>query len=129
MLRHRDVLIKQSGRIRFGGVAQSWNTHLTWTKISGGIRCWDQFIYDRDDVNDPKSTVGVLAIWGTQSYFDAEGSAWGFHGTLKLPPQTAEHSDVLQMATEAFYAAAGPAFRKSGHVALRSLLCTAKLRN
>jgi hypothetical protein len=22
--------------------------HLTWTKISGGIRCWDQFIYDRD---------------------------------------------------------------------------------
>jgi hypothetical protein len=51
---------------------------LTWTKISGGIRCWDQFIYDRDDVNDPKSTVGVLAMWGTRSYFDAEGSALGF---------------------------------------------------
>jgi hypothetical protein len=80
---------------------------LTWTKISGGISCWDQFIYDRDDVNDPKSTVGVLAMWGTQSYFNAEGSAWGFHSTLKLPPLTAEHSDVLQMATEAFYAAAG----------------------
>jgi hypothetical protein len=56
--------------------------HLTWTKISGGIHCWDQFIYDRDDVNDPESTVGVLAMWGTRSYFDAEGSAWGFHGTL-----------------------------------------------
>jgi hypothetical protein len=46
-------------------------------------------------------------MWGTLSYFDAEGSAWGFHCTLKLPPLTAEHSDVLQMATEAFYAAAG----------------------
>jgi hypothetical protein len=59
--------------------------HLTWTKISGGIRCWDQFNYDRDDVNDPKSTVGVLAMWGTRSYFDARGSAWEFHGTLELP--------------------------------------------
>jgi hypothetical protein len=81
--------------------------HLTWTKISGGIRCWDQFIYDREDVNDPKSTVGVLAMWGTRSYFDARGTAWEFHGTLELPSRTAEHSDVLQMATEAFYAAAG----------------------
>jgi hypothetical protein len=25
---HRDVLIEQSGRIRFGGVAQSWNISL-----------------------------------------------------------------------------------------------------
>jgi hypothetical protein len=48
--------------------------HLTWTKISGGIRCWDQFIYDRDTVNDRKSTVGVLAMWGTRSYFDARGA-------------------------------------------------------
>jgi len=81
--------------------------HLTWTKISGGIRCWDQFIYDREDVNDPKSTVGVLAMWGTRSYFDARGYAWEFHGTLELPSRAAEHSDILQMATEAFYAAAG----------------------
>jgi hypothetical protein len=49
--------------------------HLTWTKISGGIRCCDQFISDREDVNDPKSTVGVLAMWGTLKYFDARGSA------------------------------------------------------
>jgi hypothetical protein len=81
--------------------------HLTWTKISGGIRCWDQFKYDRDDVNDPESTVGVLAMWGTRSYFDARGSAWEFHGTLALPSRADGHSDVLQMATEAFYAAAG----------------------
>jgi hypothetical protein len=81
--------------------------HLTWIKISGGIRCWDQFIYDREDVNDPKSTVGVLAMWGTRSYFDARGYAWEFHGTLELPSRAAEHSDILQMATEAFYAAAG----------------------
>jgi hypothetical protein len=49
--------------------------HLTWTKISGGFRCCDQFIYDREDVNDPKSTVGVLAMWGTLNDFDARGSA------------------------------------------------------
>jgi hypothetical protein len=81
--------------------------HLTWTKISGGIRCWDQFIYDRDDFNDPKSTVGVLAMWGTQSCFDARESALEFQGTLELPSREAEHRDILQLATGAFYAAAG----------------------
>ena len=83
-------------------------TAFTWTKISGGIRCWDQFNYDRDDVNDLKSTVGVLAMWGTRSYFDAEGKAWKFHGTLELPSRAdGRGDDVLQIATEAFYAAAG----------------------
>jgi hypothetical protein len=42
--------------------------HLTWTKISGGIRCWEQFNSDRDAVNDPQNTVDVLAMWGTWSF-------------------------------------------------------------
>jgi hypothetical protein len=46
-------------------------------------------------------------MWGTRSYFDAEGFAWGFHGKLKLPPRTAEHGNVLEIAREAFHAAAG----------------------
>ena len=90
-------------------------TPLTWTKVTGGIRCWSQFIYDRDNVNDPNSTVGVLAMWGTRSYFVARGSAWTFNGSLVLPPRTAEDSDILQMAREAFNAAAGlPNARPSG---------------
>ena len=83
-------------------------TAFTWTKISGGIRCWDQFICDRDCVNDPTTTGSVLAMWGTRSYFDAEGKAWEFHGTLELPSRAdGRGDDVLQIATEAFYAAAG----------------------
>ena len=90
-------------------------TPLTWTKVTGGIRCWSQFDYDRDNVNDPNSTVGVLAMWGTRSYFYARGCAWMFHGSLALPPRTAEDSDILQMAREAFNAAAGlPNTRPSG---------------
>jgi hypothetical protein len=81
--------------------------HLTWTNISGGIRCWEQFNSNRDAVKDPQSTADVLAMWGTRSYFDARASAWGFDGKLELPTRTAQHSDVLEMAREAFHAAAG----------------------
>jgi hypothetical protein len=81
---------------------------LTWTKITGGIRCCPQFNHDRDDVNDPQSTVDVLTMWGTRSYFNAVGSTWRFDGSLQLPPRTAENSDIMQMAREAFNAAAGP---------------------
>jgi hypothetical protein len=73
--------------------------HLTWTKISGRIRCWEQFNSDKDAVSNPQNTADVLAMWGAQSYFDAEGSAWGFDCKLKLPPLTAEHSDVLERRT------------------------------
>jgi hypothetical protein len=33
--------------------------HLTWTKISGGICCWEQFTSDRDAVNNPSPTRGT----------------------------------------------------------------------
>ena len=36
--------------------------NLTWTKISGGIRCWKQFNSDRNAVNDPQNTADVLAM-------------------------------------------------------------------
>ncbi len=81
--------------------------HLTWTKISDGIRCWEQFNSDRDAVNDPQNTADVLVIWVTQSFLDAQASAWVFDSKLELPPQTAKHSDVLEIAREAFHAAAG----------------------
>ena len=80
---------------------------LTWTKVTGGIRCWPQFIRDTRECYDSKSTLNVLALWGNRRYFDATGSAWMFTGKLILPPRTAD-CDVLQMATEVFNAAAGP---------------------
>ena len=80
---------------------------LTWTPVTGGIRCWPLFNYDRDNVNDPNSPVDVLAQWGTRSYFDALGTAWMFNGSLEVPPRTSEDFDILQMAREAFNAAAG----------------------
>jgi hypothetical protein len=68
---------------------------LAWTTVTGGIRCWPHFNYDRDNVNDPNSTVDVLAMWGTRSYFDAHGKAWMFKGSLEVPPRTAEDCDIL----------------------------------
>jgi hypothetical protein len=41
--------------------------------------------------SNSKSNVGMLAMWGTLSYFDARGSAWEFHSIAI----SAEHSDVL----------------------------------
>jgi len=88
---------------------------LTWTAVTGGIRCWPLFNYDRDNVNDPDSTVDVLAMWGTRSYFNAHGKAWMFTGSLEVPPRTAEDCDILQLAREAFNAAARlPDARPSG---------------
>jgi hypothetical protein len=81
--------------------------HLTWTKISGGIRCWEQFNSEKDAVNDPQNTADVLAMWGTRSFFDAQASAWVLDGKLELPSRAAEHSDVLEIAREAFHAVAG----------------------
>ena len=95
----------------------NWNgtDSLTWTTVTGGIRCWPQFNHDRDDVNDPDSTVDVLAMWGTRSYFEATGRAWMFKGSLEVPPRTAEDCDIVQMAKEAFIAAARlPDERPSG---------------
>lgn len=90
-------------------------TPLNWTKITGGIRCWSQFIIDREHVSDPASTVDVLTMWGNRSYFDARGRAWVFEGKITLPPQTSEDEDIPHMAREAFHAAAGlPHARPSG---------------
>jgi hypothetical protein len=80
---------------------------LVWTKVTGGIRSWPDFTEDRNDVNDPTSNVSVLAMWGTRSSFDARGKTWAFFGSLAVPSQTAADGDVLQIAREAFNAAAG----------------------
>jgi hypothetical protein len=76
---------------------------LTWTRVTGGIRSWPQYIRDMSD-----STLNILAEWGSRRYFDARGYAWMFTGKLILPPRTAENDDILQMATEAFNEVAGP---------------------
>jgi hypothetical protein len=57
-------------------------------------------------VNDQQNTADVLAMWATWRFFGAEASAWGFDGNLKLPSRTNEHNNVLEMAREAFHAAA-----------------------
>jgi hypothetical protein len=46
-------------------------------------------------------------MWGTWRFFGSEASALGFDSNLELPPQTAQHNDVLKMARETFHAATG----------------------
>jgi hypothetical protein len=89
-------------------------THLSWTKITGGIRSWPQSNHDRADVSDPQtraqSSTDVLAEWGTRNYFEARGRMWTFSANLKLevPPRTANDDDFLRMARKAFHAASDP---------------------
>jgi hypothetical protein len=69
---YRDI--ERRGRISIT-LCDVLGTHLTLTKITGGIRSWPQFNHDRDDVNEPQSNTDVLAMWGTQSYLEARGKA------------------------------------------------------
>jgi hypothetical protein len=89
--------------------------HLTWTKISGGVRCWDWFIYDRDDVNDPKSTVGVLAMWGTHSYFDARGYGPLGSSTVRLNCHLGQPNTATSCKWQQRLSMLQQACRKSGH--------------
>jgi hypothetical protein len=73
---------------------------LSWTKVTGGILCWPQYLQDGRDSKNRTRTVDVLAQWGKRRYFDGQGSAWIFWGLIELPSRTAD-SDDLQMATEA----------------------------
>ena len=71
-----------------------FGTPLTWTKITGGIRSWPEFNYDRDAVNDPQSDIDVLAQWGNGSYFQDRAKSWTFRGSVEVPPWTAEDSII-----------------------------------
>ena len=69
---------------------------LSWTKVTGGILCWPQYLQDGRDSNNRTRTVDFLAKWGKRRYFDGQGTAWIFWGRIELPSRTAEHSDVLR---------------------------------
>jgi hypothetical protein len=83
---------------------------FTWTKVSGGIRCWEQVNYDRDESMTsmiPRAQWQCLKCGEHGAISTPKHPLGGFDGNLKLQPRTAEHKDVLEMAREAFHAAAG----------------------
>ena len=49
-----------------------------WTKVTGGIRFWPQFMEDQKRVLDRDDHFTVLTEWGSRKLFDVHGHAWAF---------------------------------------------------
>ena len=77
-----------------------------WTKITGGIRFWPQFMHDEESVLDEHDHFTVLTEWGSRKFFDVHGRAWAFTGSLTVPPRKTSDCDLLQMTRDAFGAVA-----------------------
>jgi len=45
-----------------------------WTKVTGGIRAWPQFLEDHRRVLDDDDNLTVLTEWGSRKFFDVLGS-------------------------------------------------------
>ena len=79
-----------------------------WTKVTGGIRAWPQFLADRRSVLDDHGNLTVLTEWGSRKFFDVHGYSWAFTGWLTVPQlkkqreTSGSDSDVLQMIRDAF---------------------------
>ena len=56
-----------------------------WTKTTGGIRFWPQFVNDEESVLDEHDHFTVLTEWGSLKFFDMHGRAWAFTGSLTVP--------------------------------------------
>ena len=77
-----------------------------WTKMKGWIRFWPQFMDDRESVLDEHDHFTVLTEWSSQKFFDVQGRAWAFTGSLTVPPMKTSNCDLLQMRRDTFGAVA-----------------------
>ena len=51
------------------------------------------------DEDDP---FAVLTEWGSRNFFDRQGHAWAFTGSLTVRPRRTPDYDLLQMIRDAF---------------------------
>ena len=73
-----------------------------WTKITGGIRFWPQFMDDEKCVLDEHDQFTVLTEWESRKFFDVQGRVWAFTGSLTVPPRKTSDCDLLQLTRDAF---------------------------
>ena len=100
---------------------------LTWTKVTGGIRCWPQFIRDETEVRNGSSTLDVLVQWGNRGYFDAKASAWMFTGEMIWHP--GRPMTAMSCKWQSTFSMLQRALETRGQKASLSLRCTAISRN
>ena len=51
-----------------------------WTKVTGGIRFWPQFMEDRKRVNDEGDHFTMLTEWGSRIFFRSARTRVGIYG-------------------------------------------------
>ena len=51
---------------------------LAWTKVTGGIRFWPQFMEDQKSVLDEDDHFTVLREWRKRKFLYVQGRAWAF---------------------------------------------------
>ena len=77
--------------------------------ITGGIRFWPQFMDDEESVLDEHDHFTVLTahrVGNSEFFFDVQGRAWAFTGSLTVPPRKPSDCDLPQMSRDSFGAVA-----------------------
>jgi hypothetical protein len=102
---------------------QAWidQPDFTWTKVTGGMVSFSRFQEDQEQVH--KSWY-ELAHWGRRDFFETQGSAWAFHGSIPVPPRnTSECCDFVEKARDVFLDEAGTADQRPSGINFLWVLC------
>ena len=81
---------------------------FTWTKVTGGMLTFPQFLEDRDIIGANNGPWYELVHWGRRHFFETQGRSWAFDGSLTVQPKTpSDCKDFLERARDAFLESAG----------------------
>ena len=72
------------------------------TKVIGRIWCCPEFVEDLERLNDKDDGLTVLAEQEGRKFFDVQGRAWAFTGSLTVQPRRTFDCDLLHMPRDAF---------------------------
>ena len=84
------VAAKHTSRDLWQGLHQREDFALT--KVIGRIWCCPEFVEDLERLNDKDDGLTVLAEQEGRKFFDVQGRAWAFTGSLTVQPR---HSTVI----------------------------------
>ena len=74
-----------------------------WTKETGGILFWPEFIEELERVQDEDDHFTVLKEWGSWKIFDVQGRAWVLTGSLTVTTRRrTPDCDLLKMTRDSF---------------------------
>jgi hypothetical protein len=92
---------------------KSWHEWIpqpdfTWTKVTGGMLTFPQFLEDRNIIGAKNGPWYELVYWGRRHFFPIQGRSWAFDGSLTVQPKNpSDCKDFLERARDAFLESAG----------------------